>query len=140
MKVLASLAIAVTCYAADTVSRPVDKFETSAGPVTIIPINHASLVIQANGKTIYVDPTSKGNYDGIPKPDLILITDVHGDHMDGTKVAAVRKNDTAVLVPKAVQQTIVAAVPINNGQKMPFDKWTIEAVPMYNLKRGPAEG
>ena len=27
-----------------------------------------------------------------------------------------------------------------NGEKKTWEKWTVEAVPMYNLKRGPSEG
>jgi L-ascorbate metabolism protein UlaG (beta-lactamase superfamily) len=38
------------------------------------------LLLQAGGKTIYVDP-APGSYDGRPRADVILITDIHGDHM-----------------------------------------------------------
>ena len=31
-------------------------FPTAAGPVTITPLNHASTLIEAGGKTIYLDP------------------------------------------------------------------------------------
>ena len=33
-----------------------EEFPTTAGPLQIIPIQHASLMIKAAGKVIYVDP------------------------------------------------------------------------------------
>ena len=52
--------------------RPVETFKTHAGEVKITPVRHASLMIEAGGKVIQVDPWSQGNYDGLPKADLIL--------------------------------------------------------------------
>ena len=40
-------------------SRPVQSFDTSAGQVKITPIYHATLLIQAGGKNIYVDPANR---------------------------------------------------------------------------------
>lgn len=122
------------------VTRPVEQFDTSAGLVKITPINHASMMIEAGGKVIYVDPVSRGNYDGLPQPDLILITDIHGDHMDAKKIASSKKAGTVVIAPKAVQQTITEAKVLNNGDTTKWEQWSIEAVPMYNLKRGPEPG
>ena len=106
----------------------------------MIPINHASLVLQAGGKTIWVDPVGRGNYDEIAQPDLILITDIHGDHMDAKKVAAAKKAGTVIIAPKAVQQTITEASVMNNGDTKTWGDWAIEAIPMYNLTRGPEPG
>ena len=58
-----------------------EEFSTSAGALRLTPIQHASLMIQAGGKVLYVDP-AQGSYDGLPQADYILITDIHGDHMD----------------------------------------------------------
>ena len=38
--------------------RPVETFTTKAGAVKITPIRHASLMIEAGGKVIHVDPWS----------------------------------------------------------------------------------
>src|SRR5262245_11137909 len=43
-----------------------EEFSTSAGKVEITPIMHASLMIKAGGKIIYVDP-AQGKYDGLPQ-------------------------------------------------------------------------
>jgi L-ascorbate metabolism protein UlaG (beta-lactamase superfamily) len=121
-------------------TRPTERFETSAGTLTITPVRHASLMIQAGGKIIHVDPWSQANYEGLPKADLILITDIHGDHMDAKAIEAVRKPGTRIIAPAAVKQTITDATELKNGATESWEKFTIEAVPMYNLKRGPSEG
>jgi hypothetical protein len=50
-----------------------EEFSTSAGTLQIIPIDHASLLVKAGGKVLYVDP-AQGAYDGLPPADYILIT------------------------------------------------------------------
>jgi L-ascorbate metabolism protein UlaG (beta-lactamase superfamily) len=120
-------------------TRPSDTFETSAGPVKITPIQHASLMIEAGGKVIQVDPVGDF-YEGLPKADLILLTDIHGDHMSPPAIAKVKKDDTVIVAPKAVQQTVTLAEAWNNGETKKWSGWTIEAIPMYNIKRGPSEG
>ena len=42
-------------------------FSTSAGPVKITPLNHASTLIEAGGKTIYLDPAKPVKFAGQPK-------------------------------------------------------------------------
>jgi L-ascorbate metabolism protein UlaG (beta-lactamase superfamily) len=134
---LASLFVAASAFAQ---TRPTQTFSTSAGPVKITPIYHASLVIEAAGKTIYLDPAAPGNFAGLPPADLILITDIHGDHMDTKTIPTVSKATTEIFAPPAVVTTVTTAKPISNGETKHWGDWTIEAVPMYNLKRGPAPG
>ena len=76
MKTLAIAAL----FAAVLFAAAPEEFSTSAGTVQIIPIQHASLLMKAGGKVLYVDP-AQGSYDGLPQADYILITDIHGDHM-----------------------------------------------------------
>ncbi len=115
-------------------------FSTSAGPVKITPLNHASTRIEAGGKTIYLDPAPPVKFSGLPKADLILITDIHGDHMDLDAIKEVSGGKTDILAPPAVVKTVISAKPIANGETKSWQGWTIEAVPAYNLKRGPAPG
>src|SRR5882757_2824856 len=115
-------------------------FPTSAGPVSITPLNHASTLIQASGKTIYLDPVKPVNFSERPKADLILITDIHGDHMDPDSIKEVSKGGTEILAPAAVVQTVTTAKPIANEETKKWQHWTIEAIPAYNLKRGPSPG
>jgi L-ascorbate metabolism protein UlaG (beta-lactamase superfamily) len=120
--------------------RPVQEFETSAGIVKITPIQHASLVIEAGGQVVDVDPVGGGNYAGIPPADLILLTDIHGDHMDPKFLPKVSKSGTVILAPAAVAETIKTAMVIHNGETQRVGPFTIEAIPMYNIQRGPGPG
>ncbi|HKS68290.1 MAG TPA: MBL fold metallo-hydrolase [Candidatus Acidoferrales bacterium] len=131
----------VLCFSAQASPvRQVQTFQTSAGPVEITPIYHASVLLQAAGKNIYIDPVKPANFDGLPQADLILITHDHGDHMDPTTISRLSKAGTQVMAPMAVVQTVAQATPFTNGETRRWGAWTIEAVPMYNLKRGPAPG
>ena len=125
-------------------------FETSAGPVKITPIYHASALIEAGGKLIYVDPAGKlkfpnvspgpVDYSGYRPADLILITDIHGDHMDAAADATLSKAGTQIIAPPSVVKTVTAAKPLANGESTTWDKWTIEAITMYNMVHGPEPG
>jgi len=107
----------------------VQEFSTSKGVVKITPIQHASLMIEGGGKVIHVDPTSPGNYEGLPAADLILITDIHGDHMDPKAIAKVTKEGTMILAPEAVAKTVKTATVISNGETKTAGDWKIEAIP-----------
>jgi L-ascorbate metabolism protein UlaG (beta-lactamase superfamily) len=134
-------ALAVFCASfAICASRPSDTFETSAGEVKITPIQHASFMIEAGGKVIQVDPVGPEFYDGLPQPDLILLTDIHGDHMSPPTIAKIKKAGTVIIAPAAVAKTVTEAEVLNNGASKKWSGWNIEAVPMYNIKRGPSEG
>ncbi len=117
-----------------------DTVQTSAGPLVITPIGHGSVMLSHGGKVIHVDPTAATDYTGAPQADLILITDVHGDHQDPEMVSELSKSGTIVVAPAAVQSTVTQALPIANGEKSIFVGIEVEAVPMYNLTRGPAPG
>ncbi len=118
----------------------VDVLRTDEGELRIRPITHGSLMLEFRGKVIHVDPWSRGNYAGLPKADFILITDVHSDHMDRAMVDQLKKETTVILAPAAVAETIREAQIIRNGERKTVDGITIEAVPMYNLVRGPSPG
>lgn len=87
-----------------------------------------------------MDPWTQGNYEGLPKADIILITDIHGDHMDAKAIEGVRKPGVQIFAPAEVAKTVMDATVIKNGETKTAGAITIEAVPMYNLKRGPADG
>ncbi len=134
------LAFSLSIHTEAQGARQVQTFQTSAGPVKITPIYHASLLIEADGKRIYIDPAKPGNFSGLSAADLILITDIHGDHMDPSVISGLTKSGTQIMAPPAVVKTVSSASPISNGETTKWDGWTIEAIPMYNLKRGPSPG
>ena len=117
----------------------VESFPTSAGTLQLTPIQHASLMIQAGGKTLYVDP-AEGSYDSLPKADYILITDIHGDHLAPPMVNKLKKADTVIVAPKAVAAQLSGTKALSNGEKTTVGPFAVEAIPMYNLTRGPSAG
>src|ERR1700683_4198719 len=115
-------------------------FATAAGAVKITPLYHASTLIEAGGKTIYLDPVKPAKLAGLPKADLILITDIHGDHMDPDSIQQISQAGTEILAAPAVVGTATTAKRIANGETKTWQGWTIEAIAAYNLKRGPEPG
>jgi L-ascorbate metabolism protein UlaG (beta-lactamase superfamily) len=141
MKLFASFIVSLLAFSPfGYAAAQTQLFSTSAGPIKITPLNHASTLIEAGGKVIYLDPAKPVDFSGLPKADLILITDIHGDHMDPDALKAVSKAGTEILAPPAVVQTVTSAKPISNGETKTWQDWTIEAIPAYNLKRGPTPG
>lgn len=119
-----------------------DVIPTSKGDLRITPVVHASLMLQWDGKVIHIDPSGAvgGSFDGLPKADLILLTDIHGDHMEKAKIDLLKKAGTIIAAPRAVAATITEAQVIANGEKKTIAGIEIEAVAAYNLTRGPAAG
>jgi L-ascorbate metabolism protein UlaG (beta-lactamase superfamily) len=116
----------------------------TGGNITITPIQHASVQLEYGGKVIQVDP-AQGDFTKAKPGDVVLITDIHGDHLNTDLIAKVRKPGAPVVMPAAVQQQVGAKVPgpievLANGQTKTVAGISIEAVPMYNLQRGPAAG
>lgn len=121
-------------------AREVDTIQTTRGLVRVTPIMHGSLMLEFGGKVIHVDPWSQANYDGLPKADVILITDVHPDHQDRAQIDKLKKPTTVVIGPRAVAATITEAQTIANGERKTIADLDLEGVAMYNLQRGPEAG
>ncbi len=120
-----------------------EVFKTSVGKVSIQPVLHATMVITVKGKTIYVDPSGgTALFKGLASPDVILITDIHGDHFDIKTLDSVKTPGTTVIVPQAVADKMPEAdkkglVILNNGSKTQQAGVEILAIPMYNLPESP---
>lgn len=116
-----------------------DEVKTNNGTLKIQPVMHASLVLSWNNKTIYVDPTGGAAlYKGFAAPDIILITDIHGDHLDAKTIEAVNTSKALMVVPQAVADMLPASakeklVILKNGDKTQQAGISITAIPMYNL-------
>ena len=142
---LALFAPAVALLAAqEDPGRKTDTLATSSGDVKIRPIHHASLMLEWNGIVIDVDPWGMERYAGLPKADLILITDTHGDHLDPKAISAVTKDDTVIIASEAAARTVSIARGLANGKKSDLAlagfTFEVEAVAAYNPTRGPAPG
>jgi L-ascorbate metabolism protein UlaG (beta-lactamase superfamily) len=103
----------------------------------IIPIHHASLILDW-GKIIYVDPAwSIDLYKDKPSPDLVLITDIHYDHLN-VDVLKNLKGEFLIIAPKAVYDELPEDLKqktkiLNNFEETNFEDFKILALPMYNL-------
>lgn len=115
-----------------------DTIKTSRGDLVIHPVNHASFVMAWQGKAVYVDPVGGGpRYDGLPRPDVIFITDIHGDHMHAETLTALLTPATKIVAPAAVRDALPEPLKprisvLANGGKTTADGIDVEAVPMYN--------
>ncbi len=121
-------------------SHPTVEFATKAGPLKLTAIRHASFMLEAGGQVIHVDPWSQGNYTGLPQADILLLTDTHGDHLDPKALALLRKSSTQLILPEAAAKQVEGGKVMHNGDTLKLGAFTLEALPMYNLKRGPSEG
>ena len=137
------LSVFVFCSVRAQIAPP-DVVPTSMGPLTIQPLLHASLVLSLPNLTIYVDPTSAADYSTIKPPDVILVTDIHGDHFDTTKLHSLFRANTILIAPEAVMQKISGKVTgkfivLTNGQATTQAGIDIAAIPMYNLPASTTE-
>ena len=116
-----------------------DTILTNRGFLEIFPVLHATFYMKWNGKIIYVDPTGGAQaIANTSKPDLILITDIHGDHLHIPTIKEVMDKKTKIVVTQAVADSLKNAgindvVVMNNGEQQKVDDIKIEAIPMYNI-------
>ena len=122
-----------------TAAPRVDVLSTSAGDVRIVPVHHGTLRLEIDGTIVWIDPWSQGDLSG-PKADFVLLTDIHFDHFDPPALAAVKKEGTVVVAPAVVAEKEPGAIALANGESRDFGKFSVQAVPMYNLQRGPEAG
>jgi len=142
LRLLTLLLATIVVSAHAQLSAP-DKLPTGIGNLTIQPVMHASLVLTVNGKTIYVDPAGgTANFAGLAAPDVILITDIHGDHFDLKTLDSLKTANTVLVLPKAVSDKLPAGyksiqVILNNGDHNDVAGISVTAIPMYNLPESP---
>ncbi len=108
---------------------------TSAGPLTIRPIKHASVLLQFKGRNYYLDPAQLPAGEEYPKADAILITHEHGDHLDPKWIQTLRKEGTVLVANPSSAQKLSGAVIMKNGDRRKVLDAEVEAVPAYNIVR-----
>lgn len=105
--------------------------------IEIIPVQHASTILRWNDTLIAVDP-SEGSYENQPAPQLVLITDIHRDHLNTDVLTSYAAKAAVFVAPAAVAEQLPEefkkrTVVLNNGETTEQLGFRIEAVPMYNL-------
>ncbi|PRX55156.1 MBL fold metallo-hydrolase [Flagellimonas meridianipacifica] len=108
--------------------------------IQIIPIEHATAVLEWKGITIYIDPVGgREAFKDVAIPDLILITDIHGDHFSLKTLQELDTHNAKIMVPQAVADMIPDEFTpqidvLNNGDNKERYGIHVEAIPMYNLR------
>lgn len=114
--------------------------ESTDSKVTISPISHATAVIEFDNEVIYLDPTGgKKSFEKYKAPTYVLLTDVHGDHMNVNTLNELDLTTTTLIAPKAVADNLKALsvkeiIILNNGETKDLKSFSVEAIPMYNLR------
>lgn len=141
MKQFVILAVVCVFFAAVGIAGSLSDgtIATGQGPLTIHPVEHATFVMQWNGTTIAIDPIGDAaRFEAFGQADLILITDIHGDHLSVDTVAALAGPSTMIVGPAAVAEKFPEAdrdrvTVVANGQSVEWGTAKIQAVAAYNL-------
>lgn len=116
-----------------------DSFDTDPGELTVHPINHGSIAFTFDGKTIFVDPFGGAEiFESFDAPDIIFITDIHGDHHHPETLAGLDTENTTFVVPQAVADQMDGSYSdqlliIGNGESTEVLEIPVSAIPMYNF-------
>jgi L-ascorbate metabolism protein UlaG (beta-lactamase superfamily) len=122
------------------ISIDTEQTQNSKDEIKIIPIEHATVVLEWNNITIYIDPVGdKSAFEGQKQPDLILITDIHGDHFSLETLEALDTSKAKIMVPQVVADKIPDAFTpqldvLNNGESKERFGINVDAIPMYNQR------
>ncbi|WP_026461862.1 MBL fold metallo-hydrolase [Adhaeribacter aquaticus] len=137
------LLLVFTYYSAIAQLPAPDQLDTKNGKLVIQPIQHGTVAFKWNNKTIFVDPYGgTQGFAGLGDPDLILLTDIHGDHLDFKTLEGINTAKAVIVAPQAVAEKLTdnlkkKLVVLKNGDKTTQLGIQITAVPMYNLPEAP---
>lgn len=117
----------------------------SESNIVINPISHGTLVLEYEDFVMYVDPVGGADaFRDQKKPNIILVTDIHGDHLNVETLEELTINNSELIVPIAVKDKLTddlkkkSSVLVNSQSidlQLGKTKINIEAVPMYNLRK-----
>lgn len=136
------LAVALYLSMSNEASAPDLVGELPEG-VSIYPISHASFVLKINDTTFFNDPVGETSlYETYGTPDVILLSDIHSDHLDVQTLTVVAGENTVIVAPVSMQDKLPLElqekiVVMSNDDIHQIDEISIEAIPMYNLPPSP---
>jgi L-ascorbate metabolism protein UlaG (beta-lactamase superfamily) len=116
-----------------------DRIATADGDLVVHPINHATLALGWKDVTLYVDPVGGAKrFADLPRPGLILLTDIHPDHLQADTLKAVAGEKTLLVAPPGVASQLPSdlrgrTTVLTNGQAASLGGVKIEAIAAYNL-------
>lgn len=116
-----------------------DRIVTTDAELIVHPVNHATFVLGWKGLIIYVDPVGGAErFKELPAPDLILLTDLHSDHLHLETLKALASENTQVVAPSATIKRLPEPLRtwskrLDNGESKTLLGLGVEAIPAYNL-------
>jgi L-ascorbate metabolism protein UlaG (beta-lactamase superfamily) len=141
-KIILVIIVALVLILIFKMTNNVYKME-SKDAVGVDAVYHGSVILHWGDAVIYADPSAYKSekadlFAGKPDPDMILITDIHQDHLDVDTLTKISKEKTIIIAPMAVADMLPATIPgtllvLKNGLKTDQLGFSIEAIPMYNL-------
>jgi L-ascorbate metabolism protein UlaG (beta-lactamase superfamily) len=117
----------------------VDSVDAQHTKIAIQPIWHGAVAFNWNDTSIYVDPHGGASlFESLKAPDIIIITDIHGDHFDLNTIDSLDTKATTFVVPNVVAKKLPLKyqenlVILKNGENFNLYGVDILAVPMYNF-------
>lgn len=122
-----------------TLDEETANMDSVVEPVVIDPISHASFVFTLADTLIFNDPVGDAAlYADKGTPDIILMSDVHGDHLSTSTLTALVGEGTKIIAPQAVYDLLplllqARTTVMANGDVITEEGVQFEAIPMYNL-------
>lgn len=122
-------------------SFPRDTVMTAGGPLTITFVGHGTLLFEFQGKHTHIDPVSReADYTAMPPADIILITHDHGDHLDKSAIAHIRREHTAVIAAQICAEQGLDCITVHYGDTLTRAGIRIKTVPAYNILHKRSSG
>ena len=100
-------------------------------------LGHASFKIKMfSGRIIYLDPYNIKN--GEEKADIIVSSHSHGDHFSRSDIKKIWKNDTILLGPVSIADSLKKfdGQALEIGEEFAYKDFAIELFPAYTIKKG----
>jgi len=135
MKKVITFSIIGCLLATLALAQAVDKIDD----ITVQPIEHAAFMLGWKDQHLLFDPsTDPKNLKALPAPDLLFITDIHGDHFNIEAIQSLDLAKTTLVVPPVVAEELLQNLQsktrvLKNGESLELAGIKIEATPMYNL-------
>lgn len=126
-------------YLSDDTNAP-EEVVMAEGSFAVRPVEHASFLLELGGVTIINDPVGEEpayQLNGTT-PELILLSDIHPDHLSVETLESLVGSSTILIAPQAVFDELSLAlqektVVMENGDAHSAAGVAIEAMAMYNL-------